>query len=142
MQNQIFVRRRHKRKSQLSKYDIELEKTVTEVICESTNKPQEATVNHAEGDVKPGKLKQSANLANFDREGKRSLRKAKRKSWSTSNRMEAFDEFSRMGTGGGRELAKAQQSTNEGLAGLIAKARRERSFIHEKFRRKRRKEKH
>ena len=26
-------------------------------------------------DVKPGKLKQSANLANFDREGKRSLRK-------------------------------------------------------------------
>jgi hypothetical protein len=56
--------------------------------------------------------------------------------------MEAFDEFSRMGIRGGRELAKAQQSTNEGPAGLIAKARRERSIIHEKFRRKRRKEEH
>jgi hypothetical protein len=49
--------------------------TVTEVTCERTNKLQETTVIHAEGDAKPGKLKQSANLANFDREGKRSLRK-------------------------------------------------------------------
>jgi hypothetical protein len=56
--------------------------------------------------------------------------------------MEAFDEFSRMGIREGRELAKAQQSTNEGLAGPIAKARRERSIIHETLRRKRRKEEH
>ena len=49
--------------------------TVTEVTCERTNKLQETTVIHAEGDAKPGKLKQSANLANFGREGRRSLRK-------------------------------------------------------------------
>jgi hypothetical protein len=52
----------------------------------------------------------------------------------------SLNEFSRMGNGEGRDLAKAQQSTNEGPAGLIAKARRERSIIHEKFHGKRRKE--
>ena len=42
--------------------------------------------------------------------------------------------------GEGRDLAKAQQCTNQGLAGPIAKARRERSISHEKLRGKRRNE--
>jgi hypothetical protein len=62
LQNQIFVSWKHKRKIQLSKYNIELEMTVTEVTCERTNKLQETAVIHAEGDAKPGKLNRARTL--------------------------------------------------------------------------------
>jgi hypothetical protein len=36
--------------------------TVTEVTCEHTNKLQETTVIHAEGDAKPGRLNTARTL--------------------------------------------------------------------------------